>query len=150
MVKFPKVSFRTPIIPITVTLIGILALFYGVRYFLFENVPAKYEKLVEQAEKEGHISVIVGFDMNFQMEANLSPTQVQEQREIVNNYRERLMKDMSDYDVVIRSRSDEWIIPFIAIGNVDDDALRHLIHLSYVSSIEENGQGTTQDITLQE
>lgn len=56
------------------------------------------------------------------------------------------MKDMSDYDVVIRSRSDEWIIPFIAIGNVDADALRHLIHLSYVSSIEENHTGSTQDI----
>lgn len=72
MVKFPKVSFRTHIIPITVTLIGILALFYGIRYFLFDDVPAKYEKLVEKAEKEGHISVIVGFDMNFQMETDLN------------------------------------------------------------------------------
>ncbi|KAB2866752.1 MAG: hypothetical protein F9K46_01685 [Anaerolineae bacterium] len=141
MVKFPKVSFRTRII--IVTLIGILALFFGIRYF---NGPAKYEKLVEKAEKEGHISVIVGFDMNFQMEANLSPTQVQEQQEPVNNYRERLMKDMSNYDVVIESRSDEWIIPFVSLGNVDANALRHLIELAYVSSIEENGQGTTQDI----
>lgn len=142
MVKFPKVSFRTHIIPIVVTFIGVLALFYGIRYFLFENVPAKYEKLVEKAEKEGHISVIVGFDMNFQMEANLSPTQVQEQRELVDKFRDRLLEDMSDYNVTVESRSGAWIIPYVAIGNLSPDALRHLIHLSYVSSIEENGVNT--------
>lgn len=143
MVKFPKVSFRTHIIPIAVMFIGVLALFYGIRYF---NGPAKYEKLVEKAEKEGHISVIVGFDMNFQMEVNLSPTQVQEQRELVDKFRDRLLKDMSDYNVTIESGSTAWIIPYVAIGNLSPDALHHLIHLSYVSSIEENSTGTTQDI----
>lgn len=139
MVKFPKVSFRTHLIPLTVTFIGILALFFGIRYF---NGPAKYEKLVEKAEKEGHISVIVGFDMNFQPESNLSPTQVQEQRDIVDKFRDRLLEDMSDYNVTVESRSGAWIIPYVAIGNLNADALRHLIHLSYVSSIEENGVNT--------
>jgi len=100
--------------------------------------PDELAKLSAKATKEGHVLIIVGLKLSppgFRPEGTLSPSEVEQQRNLIIVARETLLESMSGYDIkVYRSFSS---IPDVAM-KVDTDALEDLVRSPYVKSIEED------------
>jgi len=91
--------------------------------------------LLERAESEGQVRVIVGFDTPFQPEGQLSSAKRQVQRQNIQMRASQLLVSLKglSFKQDVRFR----FIPFITLS-VDSKALQHLANSPMVISIEED------------
>lgn len=79
-----------------------------------------------RAEQRGYLPVIVRLDVPSTMESLLNTNQAKRQRKYLTAYRQNLLQQLgSGTGIVLRSESDQWMIPYIALW-VDPNGLRKL------------------------
>jgi hypothetical protein len=99
-------------------------------------VPDKYAALLTAVREQGSIPVIVGLDVPFQPEGELSdPQAVQDQRQAIAEAQDRLLQRMAGLN--ISNVTTFEFIPFVSM-TVDEAALRDLIANPEVTSIEQD------------
>ncbi|MDX2137557.1 MAG: S8 family serine peptidase [Chloroflexota bacterium] len=103
-----------------------------------ETLTAEEEALVQRAEAEGLISVIVGIDFNWEPNGELSAQEVDAQVATMRSQRLSIVSRASNLgEAAIVSESQDWIIPYMAL-NVDAAGLRALATMPGVTTITEN------------
>ena len=94
-------------------------------------------RLLQNAQEQGHISVIVGLVVTFQYEDSINTQVLQAQQASVQQARVGLIHSLAGYNVEVVSDSNNWVIPFVAL-RVDERGLRALIISPDVLTIDEN------------
>lgn len=95
----------------------------------------EYTDLVAKAEKKGTINVIVTLNIDYIIEPELEPDEIQKQRELIKNTQEKIIDSLSGTNAQVYSRYES--VPNLAL-TVDDVALKILIDSPYVSVIQED------------
>jgi subtilisin family serine protease len=94
--------------------------------------------LIQRAEAEGLISVIVGIAFDWEPNGDLSAQEVDAQVATMRSERLSIASRASSLgEAAIVSESQDWIIPYMAL-NVDAAALRALATMPGVTTISEN------------
>lgn len=103
-----------------------------------DDLPPRYERMIQKIRTSGPIAIIVGFDPYYQAEPILTPVVVNSPPSDFDKLRQLFVQDLLPYKVLISENSFDWVIPYIAIGKVDEAAFRYILTLPYITSVEEN------------
>ncbi len=99
-------------------------------------IDPQFADLLEQAQQNGHVRLIVGVNSGYQPEGELSgEQQVEAQRAAIAQAQNDLISALSAYDVSITAQYE--VIPYVAL-QADEAALRYLINSPDVTSLQED------------
>jgi hypothetical protein len=90
-----------------------------------------------RAAQQGYVPVIARLDVKYRPESSLNPTQAKRQRRRLTEFRQELLRSIAGEDIVLRSGSDRWMIPYIALW-VTPKGLRKLERTSRIVEIVED------------
>jgi len=99
------------------------------------NGKANVNKLLDKAKSNGQVRIIVGFDVDFTPEGYLAAQEKMNQRANIRNAQNSVLDNMASNQPNNFQKFD--YIPFMAM-TVNENALKHLISSSQITSIEEN------------
>lgn len=100
-------------------------------------VPSEYVPLYDRVRNNGRVSLIVGLNVFFQPEGDLSGQSVQAQRQAIAQAQQSVISALSAFDVDILNTYS--FVPFMAV-TVDEAGFLYLINSPFVTHIEENAQ----------
>jgi hypothetical protein len=100
---------------------------------------AYFQKVIAQAQTNGSIRVIVGLNMSFIPEGNLTPEQRAAQRAAISLAQDELLQQLIPYQASLVTRFD--IVPYLTL-DADATALIFMRDSRLVLNVRENGVGT--------
>lgn len=98
------------------------------------NTPS-YDELIAKAQTKGMVRIIVGLNVPFQPEADVSRSQAIQQRQRIARVQDELIQRMLSYNITFVKKLS--IIPYVVL-EVDALALQKLVSDPEVASIEED------------
>ncbi len=101
------------------------------------NLPPAYDDLLAKATQVGTVRVIVGLNVAYQPESQLSNAQTQAQRVTVAQAQQSVINRLAATNAELIKPSDQWIIPAVAF-TVDAAALAQLANDPAVNRITED------------
>lgn len=114
----------------------------NLRLRLQNNLPSRtpeelayFQKVIAQAQTNGSIRVIVGLNMSFIPEGNLTPAQRAAQREAIKVIQDNLLNLLAQFQVVLVTRYE--IVPFLTL-DISATALEFIRTSPIVTSVREN------------
>lgn len=106
--------------------------------------PTNLDGLLSKVDQYGTLDVIVGLNVPFVVESKLSrSTDVQQQRAAIEQKRDAVINDVTRFGAIVRSTSDQWTIPYVAL-QVNKQTLQALMSSPDVVSIRESGESQLQ------
>lgn len=138
------------IIALSTVLICLLSFFKGTTVFPGEGVKdpivGETSSLLDKAVRKGEVRIIVGLKLpepGFRPEGMLTPNEVRQQRQTIENVRKSLTDSLAGHNVDVYSVYTS--LPYVAM-KVDAAALKKIAVSRYVAGIQEDtASGTHQD-----
>jgi hypothetical protein len=96
-----------------------------------------YQYFINKVLQDGTIDIIVGLNVNYVSEGQLTQEQIKTQRAAIFEVRNQLVTQLQKYSVSINSDSENWITPYLVLST-EKKGLDFLTKSPLVKSIEEN------------